>query len=58
MAALGERAKPRIIATLANFVLWCAKDEPDRNIELSPQMQKYVDDALKHIDEDNSASGL
>jgi hypothetical protein len=48
LVALEERTKPRLIATLADFVLWCAKDEPDRNVELSPQMQEFVDENLKH----------
>jgi len=48
LAALEARAKPRLIATLADFVLWCAKDGPDRNVELSPQMQEFVDESLKH----------
>jgi hypothetical protein len=45
---LEEAAKPRPISTLADFVLWCAEDEPDRNVELSPQKQEFVDEALKH----------
>jgi hypothetical protein len=51
LAALEERAKPRLIATLADFVLWRAEDEPDRNVELSPQMQEFVDESLKRIEE-------
>jgi len=44
----GREAKPQLIATLADFVLWCATDEPDRNVELSPQMQEFVEESLKH----------
>jgi len=58
LEALEERAKPRIIATLADFVIWCAEDEPDEDVELSPQMQEFVDEALKHIEEDSSVSGF
>lgn len=53
LAALEERAKPRLIATLADFVLWRAEDEPDRNVELSQQMQEFVDEAVKHIKKEN-----
>ena len=41
-------AKPRLISTLADFVLWCAEDEPDEDVELSPRMQEFVDETLKH----------
>jgi hypothetical protein len=51
LAVLEERAKPRIIATLVDFVIWCAEDEPDEDAELSPQMQEFVDEASKHIGE-------
>lgn len=47
LAALEENAKPRIIATLADFVLWCSEEDHDENVELSPQMQEFVEDALK-----------
>lgn len=53
LAALEERPKPRSIATLADFVLWRAEDEPDRNVELSQQMQEFVDEAVKHIKKEN-----
>ena len=58
LEALEERAKPRIIATLADFVIWCSEDEPDEDVKLSPQMQEFVDEALKHIEEDSSVSGF
>jgi hypothetical protein len=48
LGVLEERAKPRIIATLADFVIWCAEDEPDEDVELSPQMQEFVDETSKH----------
>ena len=48
LEALDERAKPRIIATLADFVIWCAEDEPDEDVELSQQMQEFVDEISKN----------
>jgi hypothetical protein len=48
LAALVERTRPRIISTLVDFVMWCAEDEPDEDVELSPQMQEFVDETLKH----------
>jgi hypothetical protein len=48
LAALEVKAKPKMIATLADFVLWCAEDEPDEDVELSPQMQEFVDETSKH----------
>ena len=54
LEALEERAKPRRIATLADFVLWCAEDEPDEDVKLSPQMQEFVDEASKHIGEEGN----
>lgn len=55
---LEEAAKPRLISTLADFVLWCAKDEPDRNVELSPQMQEFVDESLKRAEENKKHQSL
>jgi len=57
LVALEERAKPRIIATLADFVIWCSEDEPDEDVKLSPQMQELVDEASKHIGEEGNTSG-
>ena len=51
-------AKPRLISTLADFVLWCAEDKPDEDVELSPQMQEFVDEALKHIEDEENTFGL
>jgi hypothetical protein len=48
LAALEERARPRMITTLADFVLWCAEDEPDEDVELSQQMQEFVDEISKN----------
>ena len=48
LAALEERARPRMITTLADFILWCAEVKPDEDVELSPQMQEFVDETLKH----------
>jgi hypothetical protein len=56
LAVLETRAKPRLIATLADFVLWHAEDEPDRNVEFSPQMQEFVDESLKCAEENNKLS--
>ena len=42
------RSKPRFISTMADFVMWRAEDEPDEDVELSPQMQEFVDETLKH----------
>lgn len=46
LATLEEKNEPRLISTLADFVLWCAKHEDgdDKEIELSPQMQELVED--------------
>ena len=43
-----------MIATLADFVIWCAEDEPGEDVELSPQMQEFVDESLKRIEEKKS----
>jgi hypothetical protein len=48
LAALEERARPRLISTLGDFIIWCAEDEPDEDVELSPQMQEFEDGTLKH----------
>ena len=53
LAALEERARPRIISTLVDFVMWCAEDKPDRNVELSQQMQEFVDETFKHIEDED-----
>ena len=51
LAVLEERGKPRIIATLVDFVIWCSEDEPDEDVELLPQMQEFVDESWKRIEE-------
>ena len=48
LAALEERTMPRLISTLVDFVIWCSEDEPDEDVKLSPQMQEFVDETLKH----------
>ncbi len=53
---LEESAKPRIISTMADFVLWCAEADHDQDVELSPELQKFVDETLRHIKEENRAS--
>jgi hypothetical protein len=45
---LEERIKPRIIATLADFVLWHADPNRDPDAELSPQMQKCFQQFRSH----------
>jgi hypothetical protein len=39
MAALEERAKPRMIATLADFVIWCTKGCREE-VEFTPVMKE------------------
>ncbi len=51
-----ESAKLRMISTLADFGLWCAEADHDEDVELSPQLQKFVDETLRHIKEENRAS--
>ena len=53
---LEAAAGPRLIATLADFVKWCAEDEFDENVEFSLQMQKFMDESSKRIDEENKLS--
>jgi hypothetical protein len=52
---LEERRKPRVISTLADLVLWRAKGGSDEDVELTPQMQAFVDETLKHIKEKDVA---
>ena len=56
LEALEAKEKPQLIATLADFVIWCAEDEPDKDVEFSPQMQEFVDKTLKHCEEENKAT--
>jgi hypothetical protein len=51
---LEERRKPRVISTLADLVLWRAKGGSDEDVELSPQMQEFVDETLKHMQEERA----
>jgi hypothetical protein len=39
MAALEEKAKPRMIASLADFVIWCANG-CDEVVEFTPVMKE------------------
>jgi len=39
MAVLEERAKPRMIATLADFVIWCANGCREE-VEFTPVMKE------------------
>jgi hypothetical protein len=56
LAALEARTKPRLISTLADFAKWCAEDESDEVVEFSPQMQDFVNETFKHIEERRKAS--
>ena len=39
--------KPRLISTLVDLVMWCGEDEPKEDVELSPQMQEFVNKTLE-----------
>jgi hypothetical protein len=58
LSVLEARAKPRLISTLADFVIWCAEDEPDKDVEFSPQMEEFVDKTLKNSRKRNKATIL
>jgi len=54
IAVLEETMKPRrrVISTLADLVMWAADhedDDKDDDVELSPEMEKFVNETLKHI---------
>lgn len=44
LKALEEAAKPRIIATLADLVVWATSDS-DEEVEFSPVIQELIEDA-------------
>jgi hypothetical protein len=50
LEALEEKAKPRMISTYADFVLWLSADG-DEEAEFSPEMEIFIEDTLKHIEE-------
>jgi len=47
--ALEERTKPRIISTLADYVLWAASDG-DVEVEFSPEIQRIIEEANSESD--------
>ena len=48
LAALEENAKPRVISTLADLVMWDAGHKDDgEEVELSPELQALVEEACK-----------
>ena len=54
ITVLEENMKPqrRIISTLADLVIWAADYEDgdeDVDVELSPKMEKFVNETLDHI---------
>ena len=48
---LEEKRKPRLIATVADLMMWASDMFGDEEVELSPQMQELVDEANKHAEE-------
>ena len=50
IAALEEKAKPPVISTLLDLIIWESehKDDPEEaEVELSPELQALVDEAIK-----------
>ena len=53
LTALEVKAKPPVISTLADLVKWASDHEDeDIEVELSPEMQAFVNMTLKHIEEE------
>jgi hypothetical protein len=50
LEALEEKAKPRMISTYVDFVLWLSADG-DEEVEFSQEMEIFIEDTLKHIEE-------
>jgi hypothetical protein len=52
LAMLEERAKPRLIATLADYVIWCAnwKKGIREDVEFSPAMEEAFGHAPRGVD--------
>lgn len=48
LAVLEAKAKPRVISTWVDFVMWCDEhkdDERDVEVELCPELQELVEEA-------------
>lgn len=50
LKVLEEKAKPMVIATLADYVLWAASDS-DEEVEFSPAIQELIEEANSKPDE-------
>ncbi len=42
LAVLEERTKPRMIASLADFVIWCASSGCEEDVEFTPAMKEAL----------------
>jgi hypothetical protein len=49
LAALEAKAKPRVISTWVDLMMW---EDDDLEVELSPEMQKLVEMAVQDDEED------
>ena len=48
LAVLEAKAKPRVISTWVDFVMWCDEhedDDEDIEVELCPELQELVEEA-------------
>ncbi|VVB62420.1 Uncharacterised protein [uncultured archaeon] len=51
LSALEASVKPRMISTLADYVLWASEEDNDEDVEFSPEIMKFIEEAHAHAEE-------
>ncbi len=55
LALLEAEAKPRMISTLADYVLWASEEDNDGDVEFSPDILKFIEELHAHAEEKDAS---